>query len=69
VKIRFADATWDEVVLNPDSGEFETSSMLATISYFFEDDTIKLKVNDQWFEKEDLEQLIVFLQAAKARLK
>jgi len=53
-----------------DQGDFYTTKHGASIQYEFdEDDTVKLTIDEQWFAKQDLDELISFLQFAKTQFK
>lgn len=52
------------------TGTFETSETDAGVEYRFdEDDAVMLTINQMWFYKKDLDDLIDFLQFAKTQFK
>lgn len=68
-KVRFSEQG-DEVVLPSTKGVLETSEYWASVDYRFEDDdAVVLTIDDQCFGQDDIDELIAFLTAAKAKLK
>lgn len=69
MKIIFGEDPGKEKVeyLPQGEGSFYTGSQ-ATITYIFdkEDGSVRLRIEDDWFWEQDLDELIAFLQAAKA---
>lgn len=53
-----------------DEGEFETTELGATVSYKFDhnDHSLRLTIDDMWFESSDVSELIDFLTFAKTQL-
>lgn len=59
----------DDVEYVDRSGELDFPILGATVNYVVEGDAIQLTIDDQWFEKDDIDYLIDFLNSAKEILK
>lgn len=57
-----------QVDLDRDSGSIYFSNGAEVDAYRFDDDSLNLKIDDWWFDKEGIEELINFLTIAKERL-
>ena len=72
MKFLFVEQDKQEVIyLDPVEGRFDTGYSGAPVEYEFdsEDATIRLTIEGMWFGREDIDELIDFLTAAKTNLK
>jgi hypothetical protein len=69
-KFVFGGPVADIKYMDPNHGNLVTESCGAEVEYTFDkiSDSIELRIETQYFQKEDIDELIEFLKAAKEAL-